>query len=177
MIRLKLKSRFQWFRVKCTHFNLKCKIREMHKTVGFHSKWSVSWELLTEGYQGRPLRTFQADRKTLTRYANSLVFWSLKRKTCTWWSRKISYFWFTQWEYPDKAKEKHMKSAWKAYTFHALLMPFSYTFFVQVFERPLARNCNPMFNRIWLFGNWINWLFRLDMKTWYFWMSHDKRLN
>ena len=41
--------------------------------------------------------------------------WSFEKKTYTWWSRKGSYFWFTQWEYPDKAKEKHMKSAWKAY--------------------------------------------------------------
>ena len=41
---------------------------------------------------------------------------------------KAPHFWFTQWEYPDKAKEKHMKSTWKA--------PLS--------ERPLARNCNPM---------------------------------
>ena len=40
---------------------------------------------------------------------------SFKRKTYTWRSRKSSYFWFTQWEYPDKAKEKHMKSTWKAY--------------------------------------------------------------
>ena len=42
-------------------------------------------------------------------------FWSFERKTYTWWSRKSSYFWFTQWKYPDKAKEKHMKSVRKAH--------------------------------------------------------------
>ena len=41
--------------------------------------------------------------------------WSFERKTFTWWSHKSSCFWFMQWKYPDKAKEKRMKSTWKAY--------------------------------------------------------------
>ena len=44
-----------------------------------------------------------------------VCFLVFERKTYTWWWCKSSYFWFTQWEYPNKAKEKHMKSAWKAY--------------------------------------------------------------
>ena len=28
---------------------------EMHKTADFHSNLLVSWELVTEGYQGRPV--------------------------------------------------------------------------------------------------------------------------
>ena len=31
-------------------------MREMHKTVDFHSNLLVSWELVTEGYQGRPMK-------------------------------------------------------------------------------------------------------------------------
>ena len=50
--------------VKCAHFILKCvKCTEMHtfhsernKTADFHSNLLVSWELLTEGYQGRPVK-------------------------------------------------------------------------------------------------------------------------
>ena len=45
------------FHLKCAHFTLK-----MHKTADFHSNLLVSWELVTEGYQGRPItleiRTF-----------------------------------------------------------------------------------------------------------------------
>ena len=29
---------------------------EMYKTVDFHSNLLVSWELVTEGYQGRPVK-------------------------------------------------------------------------------------------------------------------------
>ena len=46
----------------------------------------------------------------LSAYVDNSYYWSFERKTYTWWSRKSSYFWFTQWEYPNKAKEKHMKS-------------------------------------------------------------------
>ena len=28
----------------------------MHKTADFHSNLLVSWELVTEGYQGRPVK-------------------------------------------------------------------------------------------------------------------------
>ena len=29
---------------------------EMHQTADFHSNLLVSWELVTEGYQGRPVK-------------------------------------------------------------------------------------------------------------------------
>ena len=53
----------------------------MHKTADFHLNLLVSWELLTEGYLGRPhaFDAFQADRKTFTRLGNSLVGLSLER--------------------------------------------------------------------------------------------------
>ena len=60
-------------------------------------------------------------------------YWPFERKTYTWWSHKSSYFWFTQCEYPNKAKEKHMNSIRKVHEKCTLS------------ERPLARNCNPMF--------------------------------
>ena len=31
-------------------------MHEMHKIAVFHSNLLVSWELLTEGYQGRPVK-------------------------------------------------------------------------------------------------------------------------
>ena len=31
-------------------------MREMHKTTDFHSELLVSWELVTEGHQGRPMK-------------------------------------------------------------------------------------------------------------------------
>ena len=56
---------------------------EMHKTADFHSNLLVTWELITEGYQGRPMKYVHfkhfvhfnemRDRKTLTRHSNSLV--------------------------------------------------------------------------------------------------------
>ena len=47
-------------------------MREIHKTTDFHSNLLVSWEFVTNGYQGRPeMHVFQ---KTLTRHGNSLVF-------------------------------------------------------------------------------------------------------
>ena len=41
-----------------------------------------------------------------------LVFW--KKDLYLVITQKL-IFWFTQWEYPDKTKEKHTKSTWKAY--------------------------------------------------------------
>ena len=51
---------------------MKCVHIKIHKTNDFHSNLLVSWELVTEGYQGRPMKyvpfqAFQAemrDRKT-----------------------------------------------------------------------------------------------------------------
>ena len=31
---------------------------EMHKQADFHSNRLVSWDLVTEGYQGRPMKAF-----------------------------------------------------------------------------------------------------------------------
>ena len=53
-----------WFQLKCTHFKSKymhCTLTcvfhfKMHKTAYFHSNLLVSWELVTEGYQWRPLK-------------------------------------------------------------------------------------------------------------------------
>ena len=50
-------------REMCTDFTLKCILREMcglllkmHETADFHSNLLVSWELVTGGYQGRPVK-------------------------------------------------------------------------------------------------------------------------
>ena len=57
---------------------------EMYKTVDFHSNLLVSWELMTEGYQGRPMKCVHfthfiemRDRKTVTRYGlpGMVIFW------------------------------------------------------------------------------------------------------
>ena len=43
---------------------------EMHKTTDFHSNLLISWELMTEGCQGIPMRCAH----TLARYGHFLVF-------------------------------------------------------------------------------------------------------
>ena len=45
----------------------------MHKTADFHSNLLVSWELVTEGYQGRPVKC----TKTADFHSNLLVSWEL----------------------------------------------------------------------------------------------------
>ena len=52
--------------VKCAHCNFK-----MHKTIDFHSNVLVCWELMTEGYQGRPVKCAHFERPT--RHSISLV--------------------------------------------------------------------------------------------------------
>ena len=57
---------------------------EMHKTADFHSNLLVSWELVTEGYQRRPMKCTHSthfmnfndvrDRKTLIKHGNSLYY-------------------------------------------------------------------------------------------------------
>ena len=47
MMRLKLKVKFYF---------------EMHKTADFHSNLLVPWELVTEGYQGRPVKCAHFER-------------------------------------------------------------------------------------------------------------------
>ena len=54
MMRPKLKSWFQWNEHIST-WNARISF-EMHKTADLHSKLLVSWELVTEGYQGRPVK-------------------------------------------------------------------------------------------------------------------------
>ena len=44
----------------------------MHKTADFHSNLFVSWELVTEGYQGRPVKC-----KTADFHSNLFVSWEL----------------------------------------------------------------------------------------------------
>ena len=38
------------------HFEMCSFHFEMHKTADFHSKLLVSWEFVTKGYQGRPVK-------------------------------------------------------------------------------------------------------------------------
>ena len=54
---------------------------EMHKTADFNLTLLASWELVTEGCPGRPMKCVHftyfnemRDRKTLTRNDNSLVY-------------------------------------------------------------------------------------------------------
>ena len=63
------------FNSKCTYFTLK-----YAKQLNFHSNLLVSSEMVTEGYQGRPMKCAHfthfnemRGRKTLSRYGNSLV--------------------------------------------------------------------------------------------------------
>ena len=50
-MRLKFKAQGE---MHAFHFEM-CAF-EMHKTADFHSNLPVSWELMTKGYQGRPVK-------------------------------------------------------------------------------------------------------------------------
>ena len=123
MLRLKLKSSFQWFRVKCAHFNLKQLERHVFhlKCTHFTLKYTKQlistqncgigdWRLSRKTYEMRAFHAFQADRKT----SPSMVFvWF----PCLigWWSDTLDCGSSTPFTILTKVTGRRSGDAWETF--------------------------------------------------------------
>ena len=121
-VHVKQKSKAKWYGEKGMYYT----VHILFILCISSRRWAFFWQLFVAGQYGLML----ANLYIWLRPWVSRPGWMHHRmcsalSVCyTWWSRKRSYFWFTQWENLDKAKEKHMKSVWK-HTKSAWKAPFS----------------------------------------------------